>query len=100
VTKGRLQEVRPEPAAEQPEPAPASNEDAEPTAPDLISSRESESPSQNPRVEPVAGAAGGRVPLTDRGQRLIDAIRRQYASEPLEADAPAPVTGVGVKSGW
>ena len=100
VTKGRLQEERPETAAEQPEPAAASNEDAEPTAPDLISSRESESPSQNPPVEPVAGGAAGRVHLTDRGQRLIDAIRSQYAGEPLEPDAPAPVTGVGVKSGW
>ncbi len=38
--------------------------------------------------------------ITSRGLRLIDAIRAQYRGVRLEPEMPAPVTGVGIKSGW
>ncbi len=102
VTKGRLQTEDPESAGD---PVPAGRAagaaaEPEPSAPNLISSNESDAAPENlpDRFDPVR--SGGPPRITARGQRLIDAIRGRYAGVPLEPAMPAPGTGVGVKSGW
>ena len=104
VTKGRLQTEEPETGAGSgaptaAAPVPDASEPA-PSAPDLISSSESDVAPENLPDEPDPVKPGGKPRITPRGLRLIDAIRAQYRGVPLEPEMPAPVTGVGIKSGW